>query len=50
MLERTRRVVIDTETGLILSTRTVQAIENQRSVYQQDVTYARVSSGCRRAA
>jgi thiol-disulfide isomerase/thioredoxin len=40
MLEGTRRVVIDTENGLILSTRTVQAIENQQSVYQEDAFYA----------
>lgn len=39
MLHGTERVVLDTETGLLLSTRTIQIIENPGGGYQSDVTY-----------
>lgn len=47
MLQGTERVVLDTETGLVISSRTIQEIDDQRGGYQSDVTYvlARMAYG-----
>ncbi|MGO9131045.1 MAG: TlpA family protein disulfide reductase [Bryobacteraceae bacterium] len=39
LLGGSARIALDTVTGLLLSSRTVQAIDNGRGVYQSDVTY-----------
>jgi len=39
MLQGSARIFLDTETGLLLSLRTVEVIENQRGGYQSDVSY-----------
>lgn len=38
MMGGSARILLDTETGLLISSRTVQAIDNQRGGYQSDVT------------
>ena len=40
LIEGSQRVLLDTETGNLLSLRTFQAIESQRGNYQTDVTYS----------
>lgn len=40
MLEGTSRLILDTETGLLIARRTVETIDNQRGPYQSDVTYS----------
>jgi thiol-disulfide isomerase/thioredoxin len=40
MMQGTARLILDTETGLLIALRTVEVIENQRGSYQSDVTYA----------
>jgi thiol-disulfide isomerase/thioredoxin len=40
MLEGSARILLDTETGLLLWSRTAQLIEDQRGSYQSDITYA----------
>jgi thiol-disulfide isomerase/thioredoxin len=39
MLQGSTRVLLDTETGLLISSRTVQLIDNGRSTYQSDTAY-----------
>jgi len=39
MLEGSARMLLDTETGLLIWSRTVQLIENKRGSYQSDITY-----------
>ncbi len=39
MVKGTERLVVDTETGLLMSARTVQAISSTRGGYQSDITY-----------
>lgn len=39
MLHGTERVVLDTETGLLLSARTIQVVEDRNGGYQSDITY-----------
>jgi thiol-disulfide isomerase/thioredoxin len=39
MLPGSERILLDTETGLLLSSRAVQAIDNQRGGYQSDIAY-----------
>jgi thiol-disulfide isomerase/thioredoxin len=40
LLEGTGRVMLDTETGLLISSQTVQRIDNGRSTYESDTSYA----------
>jgi thiol-disulfide isomerase/thioredoxin len=40
MLEGTSRLILDTETGLLIARRTVETVDNQRGPYQSDVTYS----------
>ena len=39
MVEGTQRIVLDLETGLLMSSRTVEVIDRGRSAYQSDTTY-----------
>jgi thiol-disulfide isomerase/thioredoxin len=40
MVGGTERMLFDTDTGLLISSRTVQAFDNRRGAYQSDILYA----------